>query len=166
MLYTYENSDTDPKSQVSLEKPGLVIPFEYNRVISGDIAGAGDQFRPPRSQTSWPRHDEIATEDLGLQNSTAGDLAVGLNSIPRPHPAKRIDRSRGGSRSTPYLASSFRYQPCSEEGVALLIEHRDRPQRCVAHDGTYFHLFVPACEWVTLSSAMDPKKTKIAPLIG
>jgi hypothetical protein len=132
-----DSLDIDPERLASLEalfqRSRPVMPYAHNRVNSGDIAGAGEQFRPPRPQTSWPRHVEIAPEDL--EPSAAGDLAVELISSPRPHP-RRIGHLRGGSRSNPYLAPAFRHQPYSAEDVALLIERRDRSQHRVNRDGT------------------------------
>jgi hypothetical protein len=98
-------------------------PYSHRRVDSGDIFGAGYQFRPPRPQNSWPRHIEIASEDLDAQHSVAGDLAVEVTSIHQPGP-RRNGTSSGGSRSAP----STRSQVYTVADVAEFMAQRDRSQ--------------------------------------
>jgi hypothetical protein len=95
-------------------------PYSHNRVDSREIAGTGEQFRPPQPQTSWPRHVEIAPEDLEPQHSAAGG------------------RSRAGPQSSPHPTLSHHY---SEADVALFVNQGNRDRVGTARSGTYLRLF-------------------------
>jgi hypothetical protein len=99
------------------------ISYSHRRVDSGDIVGAGYQFRSPRPQNSWPRHIEIASEDLEPQCSAAGNLAVEVTSIPQPGP-----RRSGTSRNDMDSAPSIKSQVYTEADVAEFVAQRDGSQ--------------------------------------
>lgn len=140
-----ENSESNPERMVSLGQRFRdsipAAPYAHTRVDSGEIAGAGEQFRPPGPQTSWPRHVEIAPEDLEFQNMTAGDLAAEMPTTPRQRP-RRISRGRGGSQafSCPSMPQGY-----SSEEVALLVTQRDKAQVKATQSGTCIRL--PISPW-------------------
>ncbi|KAH4056066.1 hypothetical protein HBH98_029830 [Parastagonospora nodorum] len=123
---SWECWESSPEHMAKLERHfrGTIpaTPYAHTRIDSGEVAGAGEQFRPPGSQTSWPRHVEIAPEDLEFQHSAAGDLAVEMLTTPRQH-LRRIGRTRGDSRafSCPSMPQGY-----SSEDVASLVTQRDR----------------------------------------
>ncbi|KAH4071054.1 hypothetical protein HBI49_023290 [Parastagonospora nodorum] len=123
---SWECWESSPEHMAKLERHfrGTIpaTPYAHTRIDSGEVAGAGEQFRPPDSQTSWPRHVEIAPEDLEFQHSAAGDLAVEMLTTPRQH-LRKIGRTRGDSRafSCPSMPQGY-----SSEDVASLVTQRDR----------------------------------------
>jgi hypothetical protein len=119
---SWENSESNHDLGKHFRDSLPAAQYAHTRVDSGEIAGAGEQFRPPESQTSWPRRIEIDPKDLDAQHSATDDLDVEVPITPRQQ-YRKIDRTRGGSQafSCPSMPQGY-----SSEEFASLVTQRDR----------------------------------------
>jgi len=133
---SWENSESSHDLGKHFRDSLPAAQYAHTRVDSGEIAGTGEQFRPPESQTSWPRRIEIDPKDLDAQHSATGDLDVEVPITPRQQ-YRRIDRTRGGSQafSCPSMPQGY-----SSEEFASLVTQRDRARTKATLSGTCIRL--------------------------